>query len=298
MTPRRTAATVAVDTDVCPFAITVEDETVTRIELNKRGSRPAAGEFERRVVRELKEYASGVRTEFTFPVLPEGTAFDRQVWVAVAEIPYGETATYGDIARRLGKPGAARAVGTANGRNPVPPVIPCHRVVAAGGGLGGYGGGLPLKRKLLDLETRKRPLRAVVTAVGLCAMLLVAAACGEPERVTFVDGPGGGTLSGDSVGPVVEILFPGPTDTLFSAGTQIFVRIRVRDTSGIGSVDAVVSGTLAFIFPQFRPAGSLFETTYTIPTTPQMTGGTITFTAVASDEHGNTTTVDRSFRLQ
>ena len=289
---------MAVDTDVCPFAVTVVDGAVTRIELNTRGSRPAAGEFERGVVRELKEYASGLRTVFTFPVLPEGTAFDRQVWEAVAEIPYGETATYGEIARRRGKPGAARAVGTANGRNPVPPVIPCHRVVAAGGGLGGYGGGLPLKRKLLDLETRKRPLRAVVTAMGMCAMLLVAAACGEPERISFAEGPGGGTLSSDSVGPVVEFLFPGPTDTVFNAGAQIFVRIRVADTSGIGSVDAVVGGITAFIFPQFRPARSLFETTYTISTTQRMAGGTVTFTAVASDEHGNTTTVDRSFLLQ
>ena len=292
------AATVAADTDVCPFAVTVEDVAVTRIELNARGSRPAADEFERRVVRELKEYASSLRTEFTFPVLPEGTAFDRRVWEAVAEIPYGETATYGEIARRLGKPSAARAVGTANGRNPVPPVIPCHRVVAAGGGLGGYGGGLPLKRRLLDLETRKRPLRAVVTAVGLCAMLLVAAACGEPERVNFLEGPGGGTLSGDSAGPTIEFLFPGPTDTVFNAGVQIFVRIRVRDTSGIGSVDATVSGVTAFIFPQFRPTGSLFETTYTISTTQQMTGGTVTFRAAASDKHSNTTTVERSFLLQ
>ena len=289
---------MAVDTDVCPFAVTVGDGAVTRIELNTRGSRPAADEFERRVVRELKEYASGHRTEFTFPVLPGGTEFDRKVWDAVTQIPYGETATYGDIAHRLGKPGAARAVGTANGRNPVPPVIPCHRVVAARGGLGGYGGGLPLKRKLLDLETRKRPLRAAVTAVGLCAMLLVAAACGEPERVTFVEGPGGGTLSGDSVGPTIEFLFPGPTDTVFNAGAQIFVRIRVADTSGIGSVDATVSGVSAFIFPQFRPVGSLFETTYTISTVPQMAGGTVIFRAAASDEHGNTTSVERSFLLQ
>ena len=206
---------MAVDTDLCAFAVTVEDGAVTQIELNTHGSRPAASELERRVVRELEEYASGRRTEFTFPVLPEGTEFDRQVWESVAAIPYGETATYVEIARRLAKPGAARAVGTANGRNPVPPVIPCHRVVAAGGGLGGYGGGLPLKRKLLDLETRKRPLRAAVTALGLCVMLLVAAACGEPERINFLEEAGPGTLSADSVGPAVEFLFPGPTDTVF-----------------------------------------------------------------------------------
>ncbi len=289
---------MAVDTDVCPFAVTVKNGAVTRIELNASGSRPAADEFERRVVRELEEYGSGRRTQFTFPVEPEGTDFDRQVWEAVAAIPYGETTTYGEIARRLGKPGAARAVGTANGRNPVPPVIPCHRVVAAGGGLGGYGGGLPLKRKLLDLETRKRPLRAVVTTLALCATLLVAAACGEPERINFLEETGPGALGADSVGPTVEFLFPGPTDTVFSAGTQIFVRIRVQDTSGIGSVDAVVGGATAFIFPQFRPTVSLFETTYTVSTAPQMRGGTITFTVVAADEFGNTTNAVRSFLLQ
>ena len=129
-------------------------------------------------------------------------------------------------------------------------------------------------------------------------MLLVAAACGEPERVNFLEGPGSGTLSGDSAGPTIEFLFPGPTDTVFSAGAQIFVRIRVRDTTGIGSVDATVSGATAFIFPQFRPTGSLFETTYTISTTPPMAGGTIIFRAAASDEHSNTTTVERSFLLR
>ncbi len=90
------------------------------------------------------------------PLGPEGTAFDHRVWDAVAAIPYGETVTYGEIARAIGSPNGARAVGTANGRNPIPIIIPCHRVVAAGGKLGGYGGGLPLKRRLLDLETTRQ----------------------------------------------------------------------------------------------------------------------------------------------
>lgn len=96
--------------------------------------------------------------EFTFAIVPHGTAFDHAVWREVATIPYGSTATYGEIARRIGRPGAARAVGHANGRNPIPLVIPCHRVVAAGGKLGGYGGGLPLKRQLLALEQRGSPV--------------------------------------------------------------------------------------------------------------------------------------------
>jgi len=109
------------------------------------------------VTKELLEYFSGSRTEFSFPVEANGTDFNRKVWAQVARIPYGKTKTYGEIARAIEKPGASRAVGTANGRNPIPIVIPCHRVVAAGGKLGGFGGGLPLKRRLLDLECANRP---------------------------------------------------------------------------------------------------------------------------------------------
>ena len=95
------------------------------------------------------------------PRLPEldlaGSDFDRQVWRALVEIPWGETVTYGELAARLGKPGAARAVGSANGRNPIPILVPCHRVVASGG-LGGYSGGLDVKRWLLAHEARFLPL--------------------------------------------------------------------------------------------------------------------------------------------
>jgi methylated-DNA-[protein]-cysteine S-methyltransferase len=109
------------------------------------------------VARELQQYLAGERREFTFPIRSTGSEFSQRVWCAVQEIPYGETMTYGELARRIGKPNALRAVGTANGRNPLPLVIPCHRVVAAGGKLGGYGGGLRLKRKLLDLEAANNP---------------------------------------------------------------------------------------------------------------------------------------------
>jgi methylated-DNA-[protein]-cysteine S-methyltransferase len=102
--------------------------------------------------RQLGEYFAGERREFDLPLRPAGTAFQREVWDALREIPYGETAGYGELAQRLGRPGAARAVGLANGRNPIAIVLPCHRVIGAAGALTGYGGGLERKRYLLDLE--------------------------------------------------------------------------------------------------------------------------------------------------
>ena len=144
----------AVESAVTSLAVTSEGGVVTRIELNSRGRRPPKNQFERRVARELRDYFAGKRTDFTFPVRPAGTDFNQRVWRELARIPYGETCTYGELARKIGRPQAARAVGTANGRNPIPIVLPCHRVVAAGGKLGGYGGGLELKRKLLELEGR------------------------------------------------------------------------------------------------------------------------------------------------
>jgi methylated-DNA-[protein]-cysteine S-methyltransferase len=101
---------------------------------------------------QLDEYFSGARTSFDLPLRLEGAAFDRAVWDALQEIPYGTTATYGAIAARLGKPDRARAVGAANARNPVAIVVPCHRVIGANGKLTGYGGGLGRKRALLALE--------------------------------------------------------------------------------------------------------------------------------------------------
>jgi methylated-DNA-[protein]-cysteine S-methyltransferase len=105
--------------------------------------------------RQLDEYFAGTRTGFTLPLAePAGSDFERAVWAQIAAIPYGETATYGTIAARVGEPDAARAVGVACNRNPVPIVVPCHRVVGAGGKLVGFGGGLPRKRFLLELEAR------------------------------------------------------------------------------------------------------------------------------------------------
>lgn len=100
---------------------------------------------------QLLAYLAGRRHSFSLPLAPGGSDFQRQVWAALLRIPWGQTRTYGELARRLGREGAARAVGTANGANPLPLLIPCHRVVAAGG-LGGYSGGVALKRRLLELE--------------------------------------------------------------------------------------------------------------------------------------------------
>lgn len=106
----------------------------------------------RQAVQEIEEYFAGKRREFTVPLDLRGTEFQRKVWAALQRIPYGETRSYGDIAREIGKPRAFRAVGMANHWNPVSIIVPCHRVVASGGGLCGYGGGLPMKQFLLDLE--------------------------------------------------------------------------------------------------------------------------------------------------
>jgi len=102
--------------------------------------------------RELEEYFAGKRREFTFPLDLRGTDFQKKCWRALLHIPYGETRSYADIARAIGRPKAVRAVGGANHQNPVAIVVPCHRVIGSGGSLTGYGGGLPLKEKLLQLE--------------------------------------------------------------------------------------------------------------------------------------------------
>lgn len=105
---------------------------------------------------QLDEYFAGERRSFDLPLAAAGTEFQRQVWFALAEIPYGETISYAELAAWVGRPTAFRAVGQANGANPLPIVLPCHRVVASGGGIGGYGGGLELKRRLLALEEAHR----------------------------------------------------------------------------------------------------------------------------------------------
>jgi methylated-DNA-[protein]-cysteine S-methyltransferase len=100
---------------------------------------------------QLEEYFAGERTTFDIPMELDGTLFQRDVWAELARIPYGTTISYGELARRVGRPNGPRAVGQANGRNPIPIIVPCHRVLASNG-IGGYGGGLPCKRALLAVE--------------------------------------------------------------------------------------------------------------------------------------------------
>jgi O-6-methylguanine DNA methyltransferase len=144
-----------------PITVEATDRGVRAISLGAAASpRPALSEAERQ---HLEAARAALRAYFRGrpPPLPPldlaGSAFDRKVWRALVEIPWGETCTYGALAARLGVPGAARAVGSANGRNPIAILIPCHRVVAAGGGLGGYAGGLDNKRWLLAHEAGHSP---------------------------------------------------------------------------------------------------------------------------------------------
>jgi len=106
----------------------------------------------REAVAQLRAYFAGERRDFDLALDPRGTPFQRRVWNELCRIPYGETISYGELARRVQSPRAARAVGLANGQNPLPIVVPCHRVIGAGGDLVGYGGGLDIKDKLLALE--------------------------------------------------------------------------------------------------------------------------------------------------
>lgn len=116
----------------------------------------------RKTVAQLEEYFAGTRREFDLPLDARGTDFQKQVWEQLLAIPYGKTRSYGEIAARLGKPSASRAVGTANGRNPLSIVVPCHRVIGTSGSLTGFAGGLETKRILLELEgvatPRQKPL--------------------------------------------------------------------------------------------------------------------------------------------
>jgi methylated-DNA-[protein]-cysteine S-methyltransferase len=158
-----------VDSPVGPLFIAVDEEgRLTRLEF--AGSdrppvrMPADVELDqdpatcREVTRQLDEYFAMKRRDFEIRVALVGTDFQKRVWNELLTIPYGATTTYGSIAQRLGKPSAMRAVGLANGSNPIAIVVPCHRVIGANGSLVGYGGGLDVKTRLLELERMQRPL--------------------------------------------------------------------------------------------------------------------------------------------
>jgi methylated-DNA-[protein]-cysteine S-methyltransferase len=119
------------------------------------------------VARQLRQYFAGTRTRFDVPTAAAGTPFQRDVWRALSAIPYGSTLSYAELARQIGAPRAVRAVGAANGRNPISIIVPCHRVVGSGGALTGYAGGLPRKEWLLGLEVRVAAREIVASSTAL-----------------------------------------------------------------------------------------------------------------------------------
>jgi methylated-DNA-[protein]-cysteine S-methyltransferase len=142
---------VVVDSPIGRLGVTLDGDTVVGV----RFGAPPGGSGAHAVTKELSSYFAGELTTFSVPVeMRGGSEFERAVWAEIARIPYGEMQTYGEIATVLGDPGLARAVGTACNHNPVPVIVPCHRVVGAGGKMVGFGGGIERKRKLLELEAR------------------------------------------------------------------------------------------------------------------------------------------------
>ena len=149
-----------IDSPVGPLLLAAGDDGLQAIEFHesrhrvRRGADWQEGDHPilRETARQLAEYFAGTRRAFNLPLAPRGTAFQCEVWTALATIPFGEMISYAQLASRVGKPTAMRAVGAANGRNPLPIVLPCHRVIGADGSLTGFGGGLPTKRFLLQLE--------------------------------------------------------------------------------------------------------------------------------------------------
>ncbi|MDA8309052.1 MAG: methylated-DNA--[protein]-cysteine S-methyltransferase [Actinomycetota bacterium] len=150
------SARLSVDTPLGRLLLVGDESALAQVRLpgtTELGSTPGAVPTPlRAAASQLEEYFSSKRTSFRLPLELRGTPFQLSVWRALAGIPFGETITYGDLACRVGRPRACRAVGQANGANPLPIIYPCHRVVAAGRHLGGYGGGLEMKRRLLELE--------------------------------------------------------------------------------------------------------------------------------------------------
>ena len=148
-----------IDSPIGPLTLVAQDQVLTGVYMHQQRHDPGAGRLGERdgggfadVTEQLEAYFAGQLTTFDIELQLVGTDFQRRVWAELRQIPYGQTISYGELARRLGKPGASRAVGLANGRNPICIIVPCHRVIGSTGQLTGYGGGLPRKRHLLDLE--------------------------------------------------------------------------------------------------------------------------------------------------
>lgn len=156
------------DTPVGPLIARADASAVTHLLFARRGrnAEPSRGPAVAHahidaIEAQIREYFEGVRRTFDVPLKPAGPSFHMRVWHELLGISYGETISYGELARRIGDPTAARAVGAANGANPIVIIIPCHRVIGSDGKLVGYGGGLWRKRKLLDLESGRLPLVTV-----------------------------------------------------------------------------------------------------------------------------------------
>ncbi len=154
---------VSIDTEIGRIVIGAENNEITDVTFSEADSATEKIDTDEikmpvldQAAQELKEYLNGERTAFDLPLAPKGTVFQEKVWTILLSIPYGETRSYGDIAKQIGNPKACRAVGMANNRNPISIIIPCHRVVGAKGDLVGYGGGLPIKQYLIELEKRNR----------------------------------------------------------------------------------------------------------------------------------------------
>lgn len=137
------------------------EEAEARVQVRVKGGMVRDNAAIERVAEQLTEYFDGKRHEFALLIAPEGSSFQRSVWEQLQKIPYGSTTSYGTIAERLGKPGAARAVGLANGANPIAVVVPCHRVIGGSGSLTGYAGGLDRKAALLQLERTGGPQQSL-----------------------------------------------------------------------------------------------------------------------------------------
>ncbi|MBV9353698.1 MAG: methylated-DNA--[protein]-cysteine S-methyltransferase [Mycobacterium sp.] len=152
-----------IDSPIGPLTLAGHGTALTNLRMVEQTYEPSRADWEPDneafpdAVDQLEAYFAGERTEFDLQLDLHGSQFQRQVWNALLTIPYGQTRSYGEIAEQIGATGAARAVGLANGRNPIAIIVPCHRVIGAGGSLTGYGGGLDRKRTLLQLEKRRMP---------------------------------------------------------------------------------------------------------------------------------------------
>ncbi|MFD9433879.1 methylated-DNA--[protein]-cysteine S-methyltransferase [Streptomyces sp. NPDC060002] len=153
-----------VDSPYGPLTLVADDGVLCGLYMSEQRHRPPEEDFGprddtlfREAEEQLEAYFAGESKDFGLELRLHGTPFQRSVWAELRKIPYGETRTYGELAEALGNPAASRAVGLANGKNPIGIIVPCHRVIGAGGGLTGYGGGLERKRRLLDFEGGAAP---------------------------------------------------------------------------------------------------------------------------------------------